>query len=106
MTDLDQLESALWRLITAVEDLTSQLRAREQIDYQEFLTAEELTILCGKRASKQIEWLNSHRWKYELNAAGKPVVGRFYARQRLGGAKSPTNPPAASQWVLDPSKVK
>lgn len=72
----------------------------------EFLTEEELaSMICAKRSSKQIEWLNSHHWKYEINVAGKPVVGRIYARLKLAGVKPSTNNAAVEPWSLDLSKV-
>nr|WP_271412224.1 DUF4224 domain-containing protein [Pseudomonas sp. Q1-7] len=74
--------------------------------YMEFLSEEELAAMIGaKRASKQIEWLRSRRWKYELNAAGKPVVGRIYAREKLGGREPKAALPASEPWVLDLSNV-
>lgn len=52
----------------------------------EFLSKEELEAMIGAKSSKkQVEWLASHGWKYELNAAQRPVVGRIYARLRLAG---------------------
>ncbi|MCY1553475.1 hypothetical protein D9M68_899610 [compost metagenome] len=62
-------------------------------------------MICAKRASKQIAWLNSHHWNYELNAAGKPVVGRIYARLRLAGVKPNATNATAEPWSLDLSKV-
>ncbi|MDT4839752.1 hypothetical protein FQZ97_735490 [compost metagenome] len=107
MADLDQLEGVLYRLCTAIDELKNQLREREQIARHEILSGDELAALIGVRSAlKQIEWLNSHRWKYELNAAGKPVVGRIYTRQRFGGREPTTTPPAAKPWFFDPSKVK
>lgn len=107
MADLDQLESVLYRLSTAIDDLTAQLRTREQIALHEFLSEDELaTLICAKRASKQVEWLNSRHWKYELNAAGKPVVGRIYARECLGGSGPTAAPAAAKPWAPDFSNLK
>lgn len=52
----------------------------------EFLSKEELEAMIGAKSSKkQVEWLASHGWKYELNATQRPVVGRIYARLRLAG---------------------
>ncbi|MGA6105600.1 DUF4224 domain-containing protein [Pseudomonas solani] len=75
-------------------------------EVSEFLTEEELAaMICAKRSSKQIQWLESHHWKYELNAAGKPVVGRIYARLRLAGVKPNGVNATAEPWSLDLSKV-
>ncbi|MCY1298843.1 hypothetical protein D9M69_442920 [compost metagenome] len=75
-------------------------------EVSEFLSEDELaTMICAKRASKQIEWLNSRQWKFELNAAGKPVVGRIYARLRLAGIKPNAASATEVPWTLDLSKV-
>ncbi|MFZ6047345.1 DUF4224 domain-containing protein [Pseudomonas sp. CR3202] len=50
-------------------------------------------------ANKQIvEWLSSHCWKYELSAAGKPVVARIYACLRLAGVKPNTATATTEPW--------
>ncbi|WP_342246341.1 DUF4224 domain-containing protein [Pseudomonas sp. OTU5201] len=75
-------------------------------EVSEFLSEDELaTLICAKRASKQIAWLKSHHWKYELNAAGKPVVGRIYARLRLAGVRPNATNATEVPWSLDLSKV-
>lgn len=52
----------------------------------EILTREELTSLTGRSyREKQSEWLRLHGWRFETNAAGDPIVGRYYARMRLAG---------------------
>lgn len=75
-------------------------------EISEFLSDEEVRAMIGAAwPSKQIEWLNSHHWRYELNAAGRPVVGRIYARLRLAGVKPNASNATAEPWSLDLSKV-
>jgi hypothetical protein len=52
----------------------------------EILTQEEVASLTGHRArDAQVAWLDACHWPYILNAAGKPIVGRWYARLKLAG---------------------
>jgi len=52
-----------------------------------FLTADELKTLTGmQRPSAQVRWLRAHRWPFEVNALGDPVVLRSVAVARLGGS--------------------
>lgn len=44
-------------------------------------------MIGARSAKKQIEWLTIRGWKYELNAAHKPIVGRIYARLKLAGVR-------------------
>jgi hypothetical protein len=54
----------------------------------EFLTADELTGVTGyKRIVRQRNWLDRNGWSYVVNAAGRPVVGRWFARLRLAGVQ-------------------
>ncbi|MBW6289051.1 DUF4224 domain-containing protein [Pseudomonas aeruginosa] len=72
----------------------------------EFFSKEELEAMIGAKSSKkQVEWLASHGWKYELNAAQRPVVGRIYARLRLAGVKPNGTVAVQEPWTLDLSKV-
>jgi hypothetical protein len=51
-----------------------------------FLTPEELKTLTGyELAAWQRRWLDSHGYKYERAANGRPVVLRAYAESRLSG---------------------
>lgn len=53
----------------------------------EFLTAEELAEITGyKHPGSQKEWLDANGWKYVMNAARRPIVGRWFARMRLAAA--------------------
>ena len=50
----------------------------------EFLTADELVEVTGyKHVASQREWLDKNGWPYVVNAAGRPIVGRWFARMRL-----------------------
>jgi hypothetical protein len=72
----------------------------------EFLSSDELASMIGApSARKQIRWLAEHGWKYELNAARRPIVGRVYARLKLAGVKPNSSTAVAEPWVLDMSKV-
>lgn len=47
--------------------------------YGEFLREDELAALIdAKTRLRQIEWLDAHDWRYERNAASRPIVGRVY----------------------------
>ncbi|XEG75350.1 DUF4224 domain-containing protein [Pseudomonas sp. abacavir_1] len=72
----------------------------------EFLSREELADMIGaSTARKQIQWLAEHGWKYELNAARKPIVGRIYARLKLAGVKPNGTVAVEEPWSLDLSRV-
>lgn len=50
-----------------------------------FLTAEEVKTLTGlASASRQIGWLRTKGWRFELNAIGRPIIARRYAEKVLG----------------------
>ena len=45
----------------------------------EFLTADELVEVTGyKHVASQREWLDKNGWAYVVNAAGRPIVGRWF----------------------------
>lgn len=69
----------------------------------ELLTADELAEVTGrKHIASQREWLDKNSWTYVVNAAGKPIVGRWYARMRLAGVKPTANSSGAqSSWQPD-----
>lgn len=70
----------------------------------EFLDEEELLHLTGyAMPGKQIEWLKRNGWQFERTGAGRPVVGRLYARFKLAGIKPTAQ--AAEPWSLDLTKV-
>lgn len=66
----------------------------------EILTAEELAEISGyKHTASQRDWLDRNGWKYVLNAAGRPIVGRYFARMQLAGVSCQVaNAPA---WTPD-----
>lgn len=71
---------------------------------QEFLTPEEVAALTGhRRRNDQVQWLREHAWRAEVNAAGFPVVGRWYARMKLAGMDFSTLSPGK---VPDFAKVR
>lgn len=60
-----------------------------------FLTADEVAELTGrKRTADQLKWLLLRGWLHEVNAAGRPIILRSYAENRLSGRKP--NQPAIS----------
>ena len=55
----------------------------------EFLTADEVSEITGyTHAGRQKEWLDKNGWSYVVNAAGRPIVGRWFARLRLAGVQA------------------
>ncbi|MFZ6798824.1 DUF4224 domain-containing protein [Undibacterium sp. Di24W] len=51
-----------------------------------FLNADELKELTGYTYyCRQIDWLRSHNWKFEVTAQQRPKVARSYFESRLGG---------------------
>ena len=54
----------------------------------EFLTAEEMFEVTGYKLPRpQREWLDSNGWVYAVTGAGRPIVGRWFARLRLAGVQ-------------------
>ena len=50
-----------------------------------FLTPEEVWTLTGlKNAGRQVGWLRTKGWRFELNAMGRPIIARTYAETMLG----------------------
>lgn len=75
-------------------------------ELSEFLDGEELATMIGRKSkTAQRAWLDSRGWRYEINAAGRPVVGRVYARLKLAGVKPNAANAASEAWALDLSKV-
>lgn len=75
-------------------------------EVSEFLDGQELATMIGQKQTRsQRAWLDSHGWRYEVNAAGRPVVGRVYARLKLADVKPNATTAAAETWTLDLSKV-
>lgn len=54
--------------------------------YDEILSSDEVSAITGhKRKAEQVRWLSDNKWRFELNAAQDPVIGRWYARMKLAG---------------------
>lgn len=74
----------------------------------EFLTADELAEVTGyKHVASQKEWLDKNGWAYVVNASGRPIVGRWFARMRMAGVQ-PTAASAGMQpaWRPDFSSLE
>lgn len=55
------------------------------MEFTLFLTDDELQTLTGFKAyARQIAWLNSKGWRFEINGNRKPIVARKYAEKMLG----------------------
>ncbi|WP_185268925.1 DUF4224 domain-containing protein [Halopseudomonas xiamenensis] len=73
----------------------------------EFLEEPELVVMTGsKTPKKQIEWLASRGWVFEVNASNRPVVGRIYTRLKLSGVNPTSDTASAEPWTLDLSRVE
>lgn len=54
-----------------------------------FLTVAELHELTGYTySSRQVIWLQQHKWKFELTGQKRPKVARSYFESRLGASFS------------------
>jgi hypothetical protein len=70
----------------------------------ETLASEELAEITGARInSGQIEWLTASGWRYHTNRAGRPIVGRLYARLKLAGIEASAL--TTQTWQPDFSKL-
>lgn len=50
-----------------------------------FLNAEEVAILTGfKTNARQVQWLSTKGWRFEINGNRRPVVARKYVEKMLG----------------------
>ncbi len=50
-----------------------------------FLSLEELGTLTGfKTPMRQVEWLRTKGWRFEVNGNRRPIVARKYAEKMLG----------------------
>ncbi len=76
----------------------------------EIFSDEELADLTGyKQRAHQRKWLNDRNWVFIESRGGRPLVGRMYARMKLGMA-NPTlveqsPPPTRPVWTPDFSRV-
>ena len=70
----------------------------------ETLAADELSEITGSKTHDgQRTWLDANRWKYHTNRAGRPIVGRMYARLKLAGIEASALTPQA--WAPDFSGI-
>ena len=70
----------------------------------ETLAADELADITGSWTNDgQRSWLDTNRWKYHTNRAGRPIVGRMYARLKLSGIEASALTPQA--WAPDFSGI-
>lgn len=68
----------------------------------EFLTADEVAEVTGyKHSASQKDWLDKRGWQYVVNAAGKPIVSRLYARMRMSGVTPTAAGIASPAWTPD-----
>ncbi|KJK14849.1 DUF4224 domain-containing protein [Pseudomonas sp. 2(2015)] len=77
----------------------------------EILSEKELAELTGYKArGYQRRWLEEHQWHFVESRGGRPLVGRQYARMKLGMPLQvvPLTPPPlpAPAWTPDISKVR
>lgn len=50
-----------------------------------FLSLEELGTLTGfKTPARQVDWLRTKGWRFEVNGNRRPIVARKYAEKMLG----------------------
>jgi hypothetical protein len=58
-----------------------------------YLSADELAELVECKAnqrSKMIDWLTSHRWRFEVGTKGMPRVARAYHDRKMGISEETT----------------
>jgi hypothetical protein len=77
----------------------------------EILSEEELAELTGYKArGYQRRWLEERQWHFVESRGGRPLVGRQYARMKLGITIQvmPVAPPPlpVPAWTPDISKVR
>ncbi|MDH0745238.1 DUF4224 domain-containing protein [Pseudomonas sp. GD03842] len=76
----------------------------------EILSDDELAEITGYKArAYQRRWLDDRKWSYVESRGKRPLVGRQYARMKLGmlppGMVDPNPPPARPVWTPDFSRV-
>ena len=76
----------------------------------EILSEEELADLTGyKLRGHQRQWLKKRNWVFVESRGGRPLVGRIFARMKLGAVSptlaNPNPPPATPTWTPDFSRV-
>lgn len=76
----------------------------------EILSDEELADLTGyKLRTHQRKWLKDRNWVFIESRGGRPLVGRMFARMKLGivnpAIVEQNPPPGRPVWTPDFSKV-
>ena len=76
----------------------------------EILSDEELADLTGyKQRAHQRKWLSDRNWVFIESRGGRPLVGRMYARMKLGMTNpalvEQSAPPMRPVWTPDFSRV-
>lgn len=74
----------------------------------EILSDEELAVITGYRARAwQRRWLDDRHWVYIESRGKRPLVGRQYARMKLGVTPEAVNPAQHQKqaWTPDFSRV-
>lgn len=76
----------------------------------EILSDEELADLTGyKQRAHQRKWLKDRNWIFIESRGGRPLVGRMFARMKLGAANpiqvEQSLPKARPAWTPDFSRV-
>jgi hypothetical protein len=76
----------------------------------EILSDEELAAITGYKARAwQRRWLDERRWHYVESRGRRPLVGRQYARMKLGAEPTPpaqqAPPLPIPTWTPDFSRV-
>lgn len=72
----------------------------------EFLSQAEVEELTGRKlANDQKSWLESQGWSFAVNAHGRPIVGRAFARLKLSGI-TPIVTVQKSDWSPDFKTLK
>lgn len=76
----------------------------------EILSDDELADLTGyKHRTHQRKWLKDRNWVFIESRGGRPLVGRMFARMKLGMVNdttaNPNPPPARPAWTPDFSRV-
>jgi len=76
----------------------------------EILSDDELAEITGyKQRSHQRKWLKDRNWVFIESRGGRPLVGRMFARMKLGmvnaAISDPNPPPTRPAWTPDFSRV-
>lgn len=76
----------------------------------EILSDDEFVDLTGyKQRAHQRKWLKDRSWVLIESRGGRPLVGRMFARMKLGmvnaAVADPIPPPARPAWTPDFSRV-